>query len=121
MAAPWICSRTWDSFSLNFKENKSDFRMAFPGQAHRDAIPLFLERNSDPVLAAAFASETWMNRATDPNDSITDRHVAQALEEMLESRRSHAPLPENSGKEVKFVRDAAQEGLAAYAAVCANR
>lgn len=110
-----------ESFSLDFEEDKSDFRMALPGQVHRDATPLFLERNNDPVLAAAFALETWMNRAAGPNESITDHNVQQALEEILEARRSHAPLPENSGQEVEYVRTAAQEGLAAYAAACANR
>ena len=98
--------RNMDSFSLNFEEDKSDFQMALPGQEHRGTIPLFLERDNDPVLAAAFALETWMNRATGPNDSITGRHAAQALEEILEARRSHAPFPENSSKELEFVRGA---------------
>lgn len=109
------------SFSLKFEEDKSYFSMVLPGQEHRDAIPLFLEDSNDPALAAAFALETWMNRATGPNEMFTDHHVEQALEEMLQSRLSRSSLPGESVREVRYVREAAEEGLAAFEDACADR
>lgn len=105
------------TFSITFEEDKTLFMMSTPGPDHREAIATFDE---DPVMTAAFALESWMNRATRANEVITDHHVEQALDELIESRRA-GRLVEKISQEVDFVTDAAEEGLVAFSEVCKDK
>lgn len=110
-----------DTFSLDLEPEGSALAMAPPGDNHREAIVLGLEQDRDPVQTAAFALESWVHRATVPNERVTDEHVVLALEQIREARLKNRPLPDTNEPEVEFVRDAAQEGLAAFSSACADR
>ena len=110
-----------ETFSLDFGQRKDGLAMAPPEDVHRKAIVFGLEQDRDPVKTASFALESWIHRATVPNERVTDQHVILALEQIREARMKNRPFPEPVEPEVSFVRDAAQEGLAAFISVCADR
>ena len=108
------------AFSLDPK-GESGLVMAMPGENYREAIVLSLQKDRDTVFTAALALETWMTRATRPNVSVTDKHVREALEDLLAAHGSRKGLAEGKSREVEWVRKAAREGLDAFAAACAGK
>ncbi len=92
-----------------------------PGQAQSGAIALSLAEDGDAPKTAAFALETWIIPAARPNVAIKDEHILQALENLLDFRRSGTPLSETTSREVGWIRRAAQDGLTAFASACGDK
>ena len=80
-----------------------------------------MEEDGDPAKVAAFVLESWIHRAAIPNERVTDDHIVRAVLQIREARKNDTPFPREDDPIVTFVRDAAQEGLAAFTSACADR
>lgn len=109
-----------DGFSLDPSGDSGRWMMSMPGDTHREAVALMLQRDGDPVRAAATAVEFWVIPAARPNTEIEDRHIRNAIANLLATRTPEAPTPEEGSPEVAWVTRAAKEGMAAFAAAAGS-